>query len=69
MAHRIQGNTYLHLLVYYRINKKDKTKDEQPDKEVHRQDLEVSWMQGFICMELGCTILQHMDIFINPKAL
>ena len=42
MAHRTQGNTYLHLLVYYRINKKDKLRDEQPDKEVHRQDLEVS---------------------------
>ena len=27
MAHRTQGSTYLHLLVYYRINKKDKTKE------------------------------------------
>lgn len=47
-------------------------KDEQPDGEVysaHLCSLEKSQARSFCLVELRCTALQHMDMFINLEAL
>ena len=56
-AHRILGNTYLHLLIYYVIKDVMKEADDQPDKERWGEVWRVLSTEACIPRELGCTCL------------
>ena len=52
-AHRILGNTYLHLLIYYVIKDVMKEADDQPDKERWGEVWRVLSTEACIPRELG----------------
>ena len=61
IAHRTQGNSYLHLPVYYIIKDAIKYTNEQPDEEIHRmRSRRVSRTGTSVSVELGyATLLAH----------
>ena len=58
MAHRMQGNTYLYLLVYYTIKDIIKDTKEELDGEIHRERTgKVLNAGASVPVELGCVTL------------